>query len=158
MLDTAEKIIDYFELEKHPEGGYFKEVYRSESQVESPVTAGKRSAVTDIYYLLEEGEVSRFHQVRHDEIWHFYTGYPISVLEYDGETVKQTILGDLRNPQFKCTVRGGIWQAAESLGEFSLVGCTVAPGFDFADFRFLADDQVKVKKLSLVAPEYTRFI
>ncbi len=74
MQLNIENLIIKYNLQKHPEGGYFAEIYRSDSIVDSPVNGEKRNALTDIYYLLEKGEVSRFHKVIHDEIWNFYEG------------------------------------------------------------------------------------
>jgi predicted cupin superfamily sugar epimerase len=135
---TAEELISLLDLEPHPEGGYYRETYRSSTSVASPSHGESRNAVTDIYFLLTNGQVSRFHRVCHDEIWHFYSGSPLRLLVWDGAAVKETIIGEPAGP-FKHVVVGGEWQAAESLGEYSLVGCTVAPGFDFADFQFLTD-------------------
>lgn len=147
MFDSADQIIQHFELLPHPEGGFYKEVYRAELEIESPVAGGIRSGVTDIYYLLRRGEFSRFHSVVHDEIWNFYLGGPLNLYLFDGENVKPVTLGDTNTPGFKYTVPGGVYQAAEPLGDYTLVGCTVAPGFDFADFRFLSDDTAMLKKL-----------
>jgi uncharacterized protein len=102
----------------------------------------ERSALTTIYYLLERTQVSRWHVVAGDEIWHFYTGAPLELLTYapTGRTLARHVLevpGGSGEPV--AVVAAGVWQAARSLGDFSLVGCTVGPGFEFADFRFIAE-------------------
>jgi len=132
-----EDLIKKYKLVPHPEGGYFNEIYQSNLHLESPVTGEKRPAVTHIYFLLLRGQISRFHRVVHDELWHFYEGAPLSLILYDGDKIKKERIGPGKN--YMAVVPGNVWQAAESTGQYSLVGCTVAPGFDFADFSFLND-------------------
>jgi uncharacterized protein len=132
-------LIDKLDLEPHPEGGSYREIYRSSERVQTP--RGARSAITAIYYLLERSEISRWHVVEADEIWHFYEGSPLELLAYDPEAraLVRCVLGNTGDDHERVAViRKGVWQAARSLGDFSLVGCTVAPGFDFEDFRFVA--------------------
>jgi hypothetical protein len=136
----ARDIIRQFSLQPHPEGGWYREIYRSPRQVEGPT--GQRSAVTTIYYLLERGQLSRWHVVDADEIWHFYGGAALELLAYDpaGRSLTRHVLdGPERAAEPVAVVASGVWQAARSLGEYSLVGCSVGPGFEFADFRFVAD-------------------
>ncbi|MDA8017570.1 MAG: cupin domain-containing protein [Thermoanaerobaculia bacterium] len=141
MNSTAQAFVERLRLESHPEGGYFREVYRSDQEV---LREGEvRSAATHIHFLLAEGDVSRWHVVASDEVWHFYEGSPLELLIYDPESRRLDIarLGSL--DEDGCVrhrlVPRGHWQAARSLGEFSLVGCTVAPGFLFDDFRFVGE-------------------
>jgi predicted cupin superfamily sugar epimerase len=143
MKNRVLSLIDSLELSPHPEGGYYKEVYRSATTVHSPHVGENRNALTDIYFLLLSGQVSRLHRVLHDEIWHFYEGTPLLLVEIEAEgfemqEVRLESCGPL--PRYKHCIRGGNWQAAYSTGEYSLVGCTVAPGFDFADFEFLSEN------------------
>jgi uncharacterized protein len=140
MKDRALTLIDTLELSPHPEGGYFKEVYRSATIVHSTLAGDRRNALTDIYFLLLSGQVSRFHRVVHDEIWHFYEGSPLVLVEIVAATfeMREIRLGGAGTlPNYKHCIRGGNWQAAYSTGDYSLAGCTVAPGFAFADFEFL---------------------
>ncbi len=135
----ARDIIQRLSLRPHPEGGWYREIHRSATQVQGP--KGARSAVTTIYYLLERGQVSRWHVVDADEIWHFYGGAPLELASYDPESRSLTrhvleALGGTAEPV--AVVGSGRWQAARSLGEYSLVGCSVGPGFEFADFRFVS--------------------
>ena len=149
-------LIDRYGLAPHPEGGYYREVYRSGLRLNSPAAGEDRHAATHIYFMLTEGQVSRFHRVVHDELWHFYQGAPLRLHQYDGNAVTSATIGPDRD--YMAVVPGNVWQAAESTGEYSLVGCTVAPGFDFADFSFLGDVPDALAGLKGDHPEYRRFI
>lgn len=137
----AHPLIKQLELLPHPEGGHYRQIYASSQQVDSPVHGRQRAAATQIYFLLQRGEFSRFHKVVHDEIWHFYAGAPLKLIEIENETVKETIIGGKDN-NFVHVIPGDNWQAAESTGDYTLVGCTVAPGFDFEDFSFVTTPEV----------------
>jgi len=152
----VEFLIEKYNLQPHPEGGHYRQVYASKQKVTSPINQKERSAVTQIYFLLRMGEVSRFHKVLHDEIWHHYAGAPLTLHQYDGETVETQTIGG-KDGEYTAVVPGGLFQAAESSGEYSLVGCTVAPGFDFADFTFIEDSKTQVKLLNHY-PNFQRFL
>ena len=161
MNKRAEELIDLLGLFPHPEGGYYKEVYRSQSKLISPENSEVRNALTDIYFLLISEQISRFHRVIHDEIWNFYEGDPLELIEIkpDNMEISRTFLGDKDNILiYKHCVAGGNWQAARSKGEYSLAGCTVAPGFDFADFGFLRDDKGYKEMVIRSNPELDSFI
>jgi predicted cupin superfamily sugar epimerase len=133
-------VTDKLDLKPHPEGGWYREIYRSSDRVQT--TRGARSAITAIYYLLERNQISRWHVVESDEIWHFCEGSPLELLAYDPEarTLMRSVLGTMtENHERIAVIRKGVWQAARSTGEFSLVGCSVGPGFEFEDFRFVAN-------------------
>jgi len=136
----ASDVIAQLQLSPHPEGGWYREIYRSADRVQRGQEA--RSATTAIYYLLEQGQLSRWHVVDADEIWHFYDGAPLELLAYDPAS-KQLTRTVLSRPTGEAVpigvIRSGVWQAARSLGEYSLVGCTVSPGFEFSGFRFTSD-------------------
>jgi len=153
-MSSVNQIIDAYGLSPHPEGGYYKEVYRSGQVVVSSTAAASRSAVTHIYFLLAAGQVSRFHRVAHDEIWNFYEGDPLKIVQYDGETMTETVVGP-RSGSYACVVAGGRFQAAESMGAYSLFGCTVAPGFEFADFSFLTEEERK--RMCATFPGHKKF-
>lgn len=138
-MSKIDELIARYELTPHPEGGWYKETYRSSTFLVSPVNQKQRHSVTQIYFLLTKGDVSRFHKVSHEEIWHFYEGAPLRLLEANDENCQQIILGG-EDGNYHHVIPGGAYQAAESTGEYSLVGCTVAPGFDFEDFSFLSND------------------
>ena len=141
---TATYWIEKLHLQAHPEGGYFAETYRSSEQVQAAHLperyGGKRSFSTGIYFLLEYPEFSALHRIKSDEMWHFYAGNTllVYVIEPDG---KLEIIRLGRNPeageQFQAVVKAGCWFGSrpEKKNTYSLVGCTVAPGFDFADFE-----------------------
>lgn len=127
-------------LTPHPEGGHYRQVYRSRDLVERD--GARRAALTTIYYLLAAGEVSRWHVVELDEVYLFHEGDPLELLLYDPAegAVRRVELGRAEGERRPLhVVPRGVWQASRPLGEYALVGCTVAPGFDFADFRFVAD-------------------
>ncbi|MBT3182432.1 MAG: cupin domain-containing protein [Deltaproteobacteria bacterium] len=148
---SVEKLIQIFQMEAHPEGGYFKETYRafeSISKVALPERFnGDRSFSTGIYYLLPEGTKSSLHRIASDEMWHFYLGDPLVVVQFmpDGQVV-ETILGNEieRGQKVQHVVPAGCWFGAYPGpgSHFSFVGCTVAPGFDFGDFEMGNRDQL----------------
>jgi predicted cupin superfamily sugar epimerase len=138
-MKPASELVARLELKPHPEGGWYREVHRSSERVQARL--GSRAAITSIYYLLEHGQVSRWHVVTSDEIWHFHAGAPLELLIYRPESreLRRAILGPPDAGQESIAiVQAGEWQAARSLGASSLVGCDVGPGFEFEDFRFVA--------------------
>lgn len=143
-MKTAAYWIEKLGLESHVEGGAFKEVYRSSLLLHNlPATfKGSRNASTSIYFLLQQGQFSAFHRIAADEGWHFYEGSSLMVyeIEENGTLTIHRLGRDFENgEQFQTTIKAGSWFASRVEGEgFALVGCTVAPGFDFADFE-LAD-------------------
>ena len=129
----AARIVEALGLAPHPEGGWFKETFRDEAD------DGVRAACTAIYYMLEQGQVSAWHRVRDaSEVWHFYAGGPLklSLAEPEGPA-RHLVLGpDIFAGQVPhVVVPRNWWQAAEPLGAWTLVGCTVAPAFEFAAFE-----------------------
>ena len=136
---SARVLIERLRLQPHPEGGWFREIHRAAERVTT--ARGARSALTTIYYLLERHQLSRWHVVQSDEIWHFYAGAPLELLVYDPATrvCKPAVLDAPTSEREPVgVVRAGEWQAARSLGDYSLVGCNVGPGFEFADFQFVS--------------------
>jgi predicted cupin superfamily sugar epimerase len=143
LIDRAAVLIATLGLSPHPEGGYYGEVYRSSATVHPGDGRGPRSALTTIYFLLPQGSVSRWHRVQSDEVWHFYEGAPLDlwIASPEGDRLDHYRLGLLEGEQRPVwTVPAGRWQAARSTGSYTLVGCTVGPGFDFRDFA-LAGEQ-----------------
>lgn len=129
---TAAQVIATLDMQPHPEGGHFRETFRDPAEVNG------RSVATAIYYLLDAGERSAWHRVDAGEIWHWYAGGPLALtISPDGQETKTFQLGpalmDGQRPQVIIPAKA--WQTAESLGKWTLVGCTVAPGFDFAGFE-----------------------
>lgn len=135
-------------------------MYRSDTTVLSPVSGATRDCVTDIYFLLTAGQISRFHRVLHDEIWHFYEGDPLELIELDPalSRVTKTLLKNEGIPRYQHCVRGGNWQAAATTGQYSLVGCTVAPGFDFADFAFMSENETVQSAMLAKFPDLKAFL
>ena len=135
---TAAEIIRLLDLKPHPEGGHFRETFRD------PHAAEGRAASTAIYFLLARGERSHWHRVDAAEVWHYYAGAPLVLdMAADKESAARHLkLGpDIamgERPQG--VVPAGHWQAAESLGDWTLVGCTVAPGFEFSAFELAPPD------------------
>ena len=136
---TAEEIKRLLNLEPHfIEGGYFRRTYASPGTVELP--RGPRSYGTAIYYLLEPGTHSEMHMLDSDEIFHFYYGDPVEMLQLhpDGRSALFTLGPDLRSgQQVQVLVPAGVWQGTRLIGDgkVALLGCTVSPGFDFADYH-----------------------
>ncbi len=159
---TAEELIRLLDLSPHPEGGYFGESYRASEFIPQAALperyAARRSHSTAIYYLLTSETCSRFHRVASDEIYHFYLGDPLELWQLfpDGHGERVT-LGN--RPQagmrFQHVIPHGVWQGSRLVagGRFALLGCTVAPGFAYADFE-LADPQA----LREVYPDFTSII
>ena len=155
MHPRARELIDTLRLAPHPEGGFYRETWRSPSQVSSRGEPD-RSAVTTIYFLLAAGGFSAWHRVTCDEVWGWHEGAPLELLlaPEDCSHVEKRLLGTAgegREPV--TTVPAGWWQAARPLGDYALCGCTVAPGFSFEDFSFLRDASAARDTLLRVSPE-----
>ncbi|HEY9226993.1 MAG TPA: cupin domain-containing protein [Gemmatimonadaceae bacterium] len=162
MHPRAEELIATLELRPHPEGGFFREVFRSGSGVMPADERGVRAALTTIYFLLSAGDFSRWHRVTSDEVWHLYEGGPLEVLELtpSGRELTRHRLASIGDGAGSpvCTIPAGHWQAARPVGEYVLVGCTVGPGFDFADFHMLADDADRATTVRTMWPDVASLI
>jgi len=154
MMTKAQQWISNLKLVAHPEGGYFSEVYRSEETI-SENCLNKRYSVshsisTSIYFLLKENDFSAFHRIKSDEIWHFYDGLTIQtyLIFPDGNfEIKKLGLNFEQNELPQVVIPKNVWFAAKPISEngYTLVGCTVAPGFDFADFELAKRDELLQK-------------
>lgn len=151
MSKTAEYYIEKLILQKHPEGGAFAEIYRSGETVNADALPGRfggdRSFSTSIFFLLDGSEISAFHKIKSDEIWHFYDGSAVTIyyIEKDGTLTTKTLGKDLENGEaFQVVVPKNCWFAAEvnDKNSFVLVGCTVSPGFDYRDFELAGREQL----------------
>lgn len=153
-MNSAAYWIEKLGLQKHPEGGWFAEVYRSEGIIPETAFSAQRNFSTSIYFLLEGNDFSAFHRIKSDELWHFYSGCSVKIyaINSEGKLVVHKI-GD--GNSFQTVIKVGEWFAAKPDDEnsFSLVGCTVSPGFDFADFEM-------AKRSSLLAqfPQHSQLI
>ena len=142
MTTTVRALVHALRLRPHPEGGFYRETWRARGRIPRRALprayAGPRRYATSILYLLPAGAVSRWHRVRSDELWCFHLGGPVAILERTRTGVRRTVLGPApgRGHRLQHVVRGGTWFSARPLpgAPFSLVGCVVAPGFEFADF------------------------
>ena len=153
-IDMKEKIsylIDSLHLMPHPEGGFYKESYRSPWLVPGPALppgfSGERNLSTAIYFLLRQGDYSAFHRIRSDECWHFYEGGTllVHVIHPVGRYEVIRLGRNFKSGEvFQHVVPAGAWFASEPAGEteFSLVGCTVSPGFDFLDFEMAEEEEL----------------
>jgi uncharacterized protein len=161
MTDRASALIAMLGLIPHPEGGYYSELYRSSAAVQPGDGRGSRPALTTIYFLLPAGVISRWHRVQSDEVWHFYEGAPLELWMAPPELdlVKRNRLGPLNDAQRPVwTVPASWWQAARSAGTYTLVGCTVAPGFEFLDFALAADQPIAAAALRLMSPAHAELL
>ena len=161
-MQAAKDLIDHYKLEAHPEGGYYRETYRStEAIVHTALPErfiSERSFSTAIYFLLEQGNFSAFHRIKSDECWHFYAGDPllIYIIERNGELNVISLGSDHEKGQsFQYVVPSNCWFASCPApgSEYCFVGCTVSPGFEFEDFE-LAD----ATELSVMYPQHKSII
>ena len=131
-MSGAAEIIALLELERHPEGGWFRQTFQDHTE------PGERAQSTAIYYLLEGGDLSTWHRVDAAEVWHWYGGAPLRMrLSHEGRVIDEYVLGpDLQAGQRpQVVVPKHCWQTAKCVGDWTLVGCTVAPGFQFSGFE-----------------------
>ena len=131
-------LIRQLELQPHPEGGFYREVFRASAGVEPHDGRGQRAALTVIYFLLGRGDTSRWHRVQSDETWHFVEGAPLrlSLQPPDESRIDDILLGPIAGDSAPVrVVPAGWWQSAESTDDYTLVTCCVAPGFEFGDFE-----------------------
>jgi len=137
-MPDAKSIIEKLNLEPHPEGGHFRETFRDAAESDG------RSVSTAIFFLLQKDEISHWHRVDAVEVWHHYDGAPLqlTLADQNGSETEYILGPDVLNGQSpQVVVPNGAWQSAVSLGDWTLVGCTVAPGFQFEGFELLDDGQ-----------------
>ena len=162
MMKSADYYIKRLELSPHSEGGYFKETYRSKGVIKKDALPNDFQSdhcySTFIYYLLKSSDISKFHRIKSDEQWHFFEGSSLIVLALreNDEFLKFKLGRDLENNEmFSCVIPANSWLAAypREKDSFSLLGCTVAPGFEYEDFE-LAEKEELLKQF----PEYEAII
>lgn len=142
MPDRADTLIAALKLQPHPEGGHYREIFRSPRAVDARDGRATRSAMTSIDFLLRRGEFSAWHRVASDEVWHLLEGGPLRLwlMPPGGVRIERALLAPVgADGTPRHVVEAGWWQAAEVLGPFAYCAATVAPGFEFADFAFLRD-------------------
>ncbi len=158
MNKSAEFWIKKLNLQKHPEGGYYIEIHRSEILVNVSRSGSIRNACTLIYYLLKGDQFSSFHMLMSDEAWHFYNGSSLTlyIIKADGKLSKVKLGMDFDdNEVLQAVVSSGSWFAASvnDVSSYSLVGCTVSPGFDYRDWNM-----TNVESLSRIYPQHRAVI
>lgn len=139
-MTRKDELIQILKLKQHPEGGFFNETYRSSETAQFPALSGQRSYSTGIYFLLGGNDISHFHRIKSDEMWHHYEGsaLTIHIIHEDGLYEALHLGKNVQNGEaFQHIVPAGAWFGAtvDSPEEYTLVGCTVSPGFDFSDFE-----------------------
>jgi predicted cupin superfamily sugar epimerase len=143
-IENAAYWIERLKLLHHPEGGFYKEVFRSSLEVQRPSGLLKQ-ACTSIYYLLEGTDYSGFHRLASDEIWYFHKGSPLllHIIDHDGVYTTQE-LSDTGSGSLSVVIKAGLWFAAEipSAKGFTLLSCAVAPGFDFSEFEMAQKEEM----------------
>ncbi len=161
-VEVVNQIIEKLKLAEHPEGGYYKEVYRSEMLISNKELGksfnGDRNVSTSIYFLLTSDTFSAFHKIKQDELWHFYKGTAIEIhiIHLDGKYERKIVGTDLLNHEVpQVVIPANTWFAAKVIQDdsYGLVGCTVAPGFDFRDFEL-----ANTLDLRAAFPEYSELI
>ena len=161
-MSKAEQLIKQFALQIHPEGGWYKQTYKSKESIPAAALQGRfggdRVFSTAIYFLLEKGSFSAFHKIKSDECWHFYDGDPLHVYVIDKNGILHTILlgNDPGQGQtFQYVVPANCWFASRPAAgsEYCFVGCTVAPGFEFDDFELANENE-----LSVIYPQHAELI
>ena len=161
MHDRALHLVEQLGLVPHPEGGHFCEVYRSPARVQPSDGRGSRSSLTTIYFLLVSGQVSRWHRVASDEVWHHYEGDPLELWSADAGFTEATrhVLGGVDDEARPVHVIGADrWQAARTMGSYTLVGCTVGPGFEFSDFEMLDQRPDEAEAVKRRHPDLAVFV
>lgn len=152
----AAELAALLRLQPHPEGGHYREIYRAADRVQPADERPLRSGFTSIHFLLARGESSRWHRVTSSEAWHWAEGDDLELLVAPPrfDAVARVRLGRASasvRPSY--VLPPGWWQAARPLGDYALAGCSVGPGFDFADFSFLRDDPALADRLRALDPD-----
>jgi predicted cupin superfamily sugar epimerase len=156
MHPRAAQLVQHLRLAPHPEGGFFRQLFHSSDAVTPADGRGTRAALTTIYFLLPGNDVSRWHRVSSDEVWHFYEGAPLEIWTATPNLSDLSVcrLGPIADDAAPVTVvPAGWWQAAKPTGDYALVGCTVAPGFEFTDFTLARDVASYATSLKTRYPE-----
>jgi predicted cupin superfamily sugar epimerase len=155
-MERVTHLIERLGLEPHPEGGFYRQIFRSSIEVVPQDGRDRRPALTTIYFLLPKRAHSRWHRVRSDEVWHFYEGAPLELWQLSAhldrlERIRLGPLGDEARPTH--VVPAHRWQAARSTGEYTLVGCSVGPGFVFDDFDMMRKGSAEAVRMSEQWPD-----
>lgn len=155
MHERAAQLISSLGLERHPEGGYFRKAYHSTAPVQPLDGRGQRMGLSTIYFLLVAGDASHWHRVFSDEAWHYYEGDPVEMFITDPAfaSASQYVLSPVADSAEPVrVVPAGWWQAARTSGAYTLIGCTVGPGFEYDDFQMLRDLPADAERLKQAHP------
>ena len=161
MHPRAEELVRRLELQPHPEGGFYREIFRSARRVQPFDARPTRHALTLIYFLLADGGASRWHRVASDEAWTWVEGDALELHRLDAALTSLSAhrLGSVADgAEPAAVIAAGEWQAARTTGAYTLVTCAVGPGFDFADFRMMSDDEDLADEVRRRIPEAAAFI
>jgi len=161
MSSRADALVRELQLAPHPEGGFYRELFRSRRMVRTDDGRSERWAATTIFYLLRDTDVNKWHRVASDEIWHWYEGAPLELhlLDPPLTRAKMELVGPVATEQVPVrVVPAGCWQAVRCTGEYTLAGCTVAPGFEFSDFRLLREFPDLSATLKAAFPELLAYL
>jgi predicted cupin superfamily sugar epimerase len=161
MSRRADDLVRELNLAPHPEGGFYRELFRSRRMVRTDDGRSERWAATTIYYLLRGTDVNRWHRVASDEIWHWYEGAPLDLHVLDGSVSRARTerLGPVEVSSAPVrVVPAGCWQAVRCTGDYTLAGCTVAPGFEFSDFRLMREMPDCAERLKASFPDFLPFL
>lgn len=145
--EEAQRVVDLLDLEPHPEGGAFRETYRSELKCEN-ANGEERNVGTAIYFLVEGGQVTKWHRVLNDEVWHYYSGETVvlELISPDGEFTRHRVGNRLEKDEVpQVVIPAHTWQRAYTTGHYTLVGCTVTPGFEFDDYEEIEKEDLAEK-------------
>lgn len=161
MSTRADELVRALQLAPHPEGGFYRELFRSRRMVRTDDGRSERWAATTILYLLRGTDVNKWHRVASDEIWHWYEGAPLELHLLDPAVTrtKTELVGPVGNEQVPVrVVPATCWQAVRCTGEYTLAGCTVAPGFEFSDFRLLREFPDLMQTVESSFPELRAYL
>ena len=161
MSGRADELVRDLGLAPHPEGGFYREIFRSRRMVRTDDGRSERWAATSIYYLLRGSDTNRWHRVASDEIWHWHEGAPLELHLLDLQVSRHKVesmgpVGGALAPTR--VVPAGCWQAVRCTGDFTLAGCIVAPGFEFSDFRLMRDVPEMAARLAQAFPDLSVFL
>ena len=159
MHSRASELISTLGMRPHPEGGHYVELFRSMHRVRALDRNVERAALTTIYFLLAAGEFSRWHRVVSDEVWQYHEGDVIELMLFDDQGLHRMRLGPVAGEtRPTVVVPAGTWQAAQSTGAYTLAGCTVGPGFEFADFALAVDWPEVATRIANAGSDCARFV
>jgi len=157
----AEELIRTLGLQPHPEGGWYREVFRSVRRVQPFDARGSRHSLTLIYFLLVDGAHSRWHRVASDEAWSWVEGDALELHHIDAaltQATAQTLAAPGEGVEAAAVIPAGDWQAARTTGAYTLVTCSVGPGFDFVDFRMMSHDPAAAEAVRTRLPDAAAMI